>query len=160
MRILAIEVPAGDLEKKAEVIAKLIAASIPLAEELLRRDYFPHPIRAVQLPDENMPGDFTSMIHEAVAAQMRMLDSRPQVFFDPLVRKFLQSAFDKNKPIQSIRSSLKENGYLATATPPELTGIRRALVGKTWKEIASENAAGLEPGSATIWFDIRREVEN
>lgn len=160
VRILAVEVPDRELERKAGAIAKVIADSIPLAEEFLRRDYFPHPLRAVQLPGENMPSDFATRIHEAVAAQMRELSSRPKVFFDPLVRKFLQSAFDRNEPIQLIKSNLKKRGYMANATPPELTGIRRALVGKTWREIASENDAGLEPGSDTVCFDIQRKNED
>ncbi len=159
MRVLGVESTTREPGTVVKQVTQLVADSVPLVEATLRRDFGPHSLRSIHLVDTNMPVAFMAPIYGAVAAQMNRLSSGPETFIDRRIGRMIQAAFDDNDLVRSIRKRLEEQGFVVEVTHTELTVIRRNLAGKTWKNIAAEPAAGLEPGAASVWFLIRRKQE-
>lgn len=128
---------------------RLIAGALLHAVDVLQREYPADPIGAVYLNPATMPAEFSAAFYEAVAAQMKKLDSKAQRFNDPKVRQMVKKAYGQMDYVWYTKSRLEEAGFRVDVGTAELCCLKRSLEGKTWKEIADQPAAGLEPDAAT-----------
>lgn len=134
----------------------LVAGAILLAVDSLRREYPPDPIGAVCLDPAYMPTEFSAALYQAVAAQMRQLDSKAKRFDDPNVRKMVRDAYQKMDFVRYIEGCLEEEGFTVKVDTAELCCLQMSVEGMAWKSIASEPAVGLNVGSATCCLEVER----
>ena len=151
VRFVSVKIDSQLHQDEAELLAQVVGESVLAADRFLKSRFAADPMHSIELAEESMPTFFTQSLHKALAAQMRESPGVAQAAYDRRLKKMLQTAIEKNEFVDRIAKRLKELGIpLQRLTHHELIATRTELIGKSWRSISFERAAGLKIGSATV----------